>query len=73
MDEFVGTTKSGHSIWREPNEAGGHRYISDSCGCGHVVWDTSLTSIEELLFCIEEEESWQEPECSFLFDMQEGD
>jgi hypothetical protein len=39
---------NGYTIYREENEAGGHRYWSDSIGGGVVIWDTCLSSIEEL-------------------------
>jgi hypothetical protein len=53
--EELGTTPQGYTIFREPNEAGGHRYWSDAIGGGVVVWDTCLASIEELEFCIKKE------------------
>ena len=51
----IGKTASGYTIYVEPNEAGGRRYISDSIGCGVVIWDTCLASEEELLLAIEHE------------------
>ncbi len=53
--EEIGRTEHGYTIWREPNEAGGHRYWSDSIGGGVVIWDTCLASEEELLFAIKAE------------------
>jgi hypothetical protein len=53
--EKIGETSRGYYIYREPNEAGGHRYWSDSIGGGVVIMDTCLQSIEELIFCINHE------------------
>ena len=55
MTEEIGETKSGYHIYKEPNEVGGHRYISDAIGGGVVIWDTCLASIEELEYCIAKE------------------
>lgn len=44
----VGETSRGYRIYREPNEAGGHRYWSDAIGGGAVIYDTSIASREEL-------------------------
>lgn len=46
--EKVVELQNGTSIYREPNEVGGHRYWSDSIGGGVMIWDTSLASIDEL-------------------------
>lgn len=46
--EKVVELQNGTSIYREPNEVGGHRYWSDSIGGGVMIWDTVMASIEEL-------------------------
>lgn len=46
--ELVGMTSRGNRLYREPNEAGGHRYWSDAISGGVVIWDTCLASAEEL-------------------------
>lgn len=53
----IGKTKRGYTIFIEPNEVGGSRYWSDSIGGGVCIWDTSLTSIEELEFVIAHEKT----------------
>lgn len=50
--EEVGRTFRGYTIFREPNEVGGHRYWSDEVGGGVVAWDTSLVSTETLAACV---------------------
>jgi hypothetical protein len=55
MQGRIGITASGYTIFRERNEAGGHRYWSDEVGDGVVVWDTSLVSDETLRFCLDRE------------------
>ena len=55
----IGTTSRGYMIYREPNEAGGHRYWSDAIGGGVVIWDTCLASIEEVELVLKyEKEEW---------------
>lgn len=44
----VGRTSRGYTLYREPNEAGGHRYWSDAIGGGVAIWDTCLASADEL-------------------------
>jgi len=53
-DEFreVAVLSNGTAIYREPNEVGGHRYWSDAVGGGVAIWDTCITSEEELLAAI---------------------
>jgi hypothetical protein len=53
--EKIGETSRGYYIYREPNQAGGHTYWSDSIGGGVVLWDTCLGSIEEMIFVINHE------------------
>lgn len=48
----IGRTSRGYTIYREPNEAGGHRYWSDAIGGGVVIHDSSLASPEEVLFAL---------------------
>jgi hypothetical protein len=50
--DLIGTDSRGNNIYREPNEAGGHRYWTDSIGGGAVIWDTSIASKEELLIAL---------------------
>lgn len=54
---YWGETPRGYSIFRQENGVGGHRYWSDEIGGGVVVWDTSLGSIETMLYCIAMEHS----------------
>lgn len=54
--EEVGRTPGGHTLYREPNEAGGHRYWSDEIGGGVMVWDTCLVDAGTLLAAMVEEE-----------------
>ena len=54
--EQVGLTPCGYMLYREPNEAGGHRYWSDEVGGGVMVWDTCLVCSNTLLAAIVEEE-----------------
>lgn len=63
--EFVCELPQGYFLYREPNEVGGYRYISDEIGGGVVVWDTCLVRSSTLLAAIVEEErrqhkKWQE-------------
>lgn len=44
----IGKDSRGNTIYVEPNEVGGRRYISDSIGGGAIIWDTCIASIEEL-------------------------
>ncbi len=53
--EEVGTTPGGHTLFREPNGVGGHRYWSDEIGGGVMVWDTCLVGEDTLLQAIAEE------------------
>lgn len=48
----VGKTERGHTIFREPNGVGGHRYWSDEIGGGVMVWDTCLAAPETLRACL---------------------
>lgn len=41
---FLGVLPNGCHLYREPNEAGGHTYYSDECGCMSRVWDTCIAS-----------------------------
>ena len=53
--EEVGRLPNGATLYREPNEVGGHRYWSDEIGGGVCVWDTSLVTDATLLAAIVEE------------------
>lgn len=57
--ELVITLPNGHSLYREKNEVGGHRYWSDEIGGGVMVWDTSLVSHQTLLFALAAEKDFQ--------------
>lgn len=50
--DVIAQLKNGYFIYRESNEAGGHRYWTDSIGGGAVIWDTSIASVEELMVAI---------------------
>lgn len=54
--EVVGQLPNGSTLYRELNEAGGHRYWSDEIGGGVVVWDTCLVASDTLLAAVVEEE-----------------
>lgn len=49
-------------LYREENGAGGHRYWSDSIGGGVIVWDTCLSSEEELMTAMKCEKERKEKE-----------
>jgi len=53
--EVIGETSRGYTIFRQLNIMGSYRYWSDAIGGGVVIWDTALTSIEELEFAIKYE------------------
>ena len=46
--EEVATTTRGYTIYRDPNGAGGYRYWSDAIGGGAVVYDSCITSLDEM-------------------------
>ncbi len=46
--EEAGTTSRGYTLFRCPNEVGGHTYWSDEVGDGILVWDTCLVDAETL-------------------------
>lgn len=52
----VARLPNGCTLYREPNEVGGHRYWSDEVGGGVVVWDTCLVGQDTLLAAIVEEQ-----------------
>lgn len=54
--ERVADLPNGHTLYREPNEAGGHRYWSDEIGGGVGVWDTCLVDSSTLLAAVVAEE-----------------
>ena len=47
---------AGYSLYRRPNQVGGHVYSSDEIDGGVVVWDTSLVNKITLLTAITQEE-----------------
>lgn len=54
--ELIWWCQSGNnSLYREPNEVGGHRWWSDEVGGGVVVWDTSLVDAQTLRDALEAE------------------
>lgn len=53
--EQLGRLPNGATLYREPNEVGGHRYWSDEIGGGVVVWDTSLVDAGSLLAVLTQE------------------
>ena len=54
--EEVCLLPNGCTLYREPNEVGGHRYWSDEVGGGVFLWDTSIVDSSSLLAAIVEEE-----------------
>jgi hypothetical protein len=54
--EEVARLPNGSTLYREPNEVGGHRYWSDEIGGGVCVWDTCLVDRATLLAALLEEE-----------------
>lgn len=54
--EVVGPLPNGCTLYREPNEVGGHRYWSDEVGGGVGVWDTCLVDSSTLLAALVAEE-----------------
>lgn len=54
--QLVADLPNGHALYREPNEAGGHRYWSSEIGGGVCVWDTCLADRDTLLAAIVEEQ-----------------
>ena len=59
MLEQVAEDSRGNRLYVEPNEVGGHRYLSDDIGGGVVIWDTSLASIEMLELAIKHEKEME--------------
>jgi hypothetical protein len=53
--EPIAHLPNGFTLYREKNEAGGHRYWSDEVGGGVCVWDTCLTDESTLLASLTEE------------------
>lgn len=50
--EDLGLLPNGAHLYREPDGAGGYKYMSDEIGGGINVWTTSLVSEETLLAAI---------------------
>ena len=54
MDE-VCALPGGHTLFREPNKAGGHTYWSDEIGGGVIIYDTCLHNRTTMLIALAEE------------------
>lgn len=61
--EEVCQLPNGSTLYREPNEVGGHRYWSDEVGGGVMAWDTCLVGRGTLLAALVEEERRHRTEC----------
>jgi hypothetical protein len=53
--EDLGSLPNGCHLFRRPNTAGGHVYITDEIGGGAVIWDTCIVDSSTLLVAITEE------------------
>lgn len=55
----VGLLPNGHTLFRRPNAAGGHTYITDEVPGGCEVWDTALVGRATLLLALVAEDAAQ--------------